>query len=244
MWVKICGNTRLEDALRETDLGADAVGFVFAAGKRTVTAAQVAAITPHLPATVEKIGVFTSRDAEEIAAAAREAGLTGVQLHGAYDRALAASVREKLGHAPMFRLIQVLHWETDRTAGEQAEAFAQACRTVDRDGIADALLIDSCTRQASGGTGIPFDWATAKIALAGVRLPVIVAGGLRPENVADAIRTLQPFGVDVSSGVELAPGKKDHDKLRLLIARAREAAEAGASQAGARHNPSEGPVIP
>jgi phosphoribosylanthranilate isomerase len=221
MWIKICGNTRLEDCQRAAELGADAVGFVFAAGKRTVTAQQVAAIIPHLPVAIEKIGVFTSRDADEIIAAAREAGLTGVQLHGAYDPALAQAVRDQLDSAPMFRLIQVLHWDTDRTAAEQVESFTTACRAVEQDGFANTLLIDSRTQQGSGGTGVPFDWEAAKPALAGLRIPVIVAGGLRPENVAEAIRTLQPFGVDVSSGVELAPGNKDASKVAGFIQAAR-----------------------
>ena len=88
MWVKICGNTNLEDAALAAELGADAVGFVFAASKRQVTAAQVAAITMHLPEEVERIGVFDSHDAGEIAAVAQEAGLTAVQLHGGLDEKL------------------------------------------------------------------------------------------------------------------------------------------------------------
>src|SRR5450631_152443 len=88
MWVKICGNTNLEDAALAAELGADAVGFVFAESKRQVTAAQVAAITPHLPEGVERVGVFYSRDVEEIAATVAEAGLTAVQLHGGLDEGL------------------------------------------------------------------------------------------------------------------------------------------------------------
>ena len=222
MWIKICGNTRLEDCLLAAELGADAVGFVFAAGRRTVTAAEVAEITPHLPASLEKIGVFTARDADAIANTAREAGLTGVQLHGAYDPALASAVSQQLSRRPMFRLIQVLHWDADRTGAEQAHTFADACRAVEHDGIAHALLIDSRTQQASGGTGVPFDWQFAKPTLAGLRIPVIVAGGLRPENVRDAIRTLEPFGVDVASGVERAPGIKDGERVRMFLKKARQ----------------------
>ncbi len=221
MWVKICGNTRLEDCLLAAELGADAAGFVFAEGKRTVTAAEVGAITPHLPAMLEKIGVFTSRDANAIVAAAREAGLTGVQLHGAYDPALARAVRQQLGDAPMFRLIQVLHWDTDRSVTEQAASFASQSRAIEQDGLAHTLLIDTRTQHGSGGTGVIFNWTAAKAALAGLHIPVIVAGGLRPGNVAEAICTLRPFGVDVASGVELVPGCKDPAKLRdfMLLAR-------------------------
>jgi phosphoribosylanthranilate isomerase len=221
MWIKICGNTRLEDCLLAAELGADAVGFVFAPGKRTVTAAQVAGITPHLPPSVEKIGVFVSKDAEEIVRAACEAGLTGVQLHGAYDPQLTSAVRAQL--PPGGRILQVVHWWTDIPATEQSQALAAECRAVAASGIADALLIDSRTREASGGTGIAFDWAGARPALTGLPLPVVVAGGLRPDNVAAAIEALRPWGVDVSSGVEVTPGQKDAGKVREFIANARRA---------------------
>ena len=220
MWIKICGNTRLDDCRQAAELGADAVGFVFAPGRRTVTAAQVAAITSHLPSTLEKIGVFTAREPDEITSAVGAAGLTGVQLHGAYDPALAQAVHDRLADRPMFRLLQVLHWDADRSAAEQIGAFTAACLAVQGNGIANAILIDSRTRQGSGGTGVTFDWVGARAALAGLHIPVIVAGGLRPENVADAVSVLQPYGVDVSSGVERAPGWKDaakqHDFVNAL----------------------------
>lgn len=221
MWIKICGNTRLEDCQRAAELGADAVGFVFAAGRRTVTTAQVAAITPLLPAALEKIGVFTTRDASEIVRIAHDAHLTGVQIHGPLDLRVTRAVREHFNPLGQRRIVQVLHWWTDTPAEEQQEALAAECEGVDESKAADALLVDSRTRTASGGTGIPFDWEAAKLALSGLQLPVIVAGGLCPENVGDAIRTLRPFGVDVASGVELAPGHKDGDKLRAFIEAAR-----------------------
>ena len=223
MWIKICGNTRLEDCQRAAELGADAVGFVFAEGKRTITPQQVADITPKLPPALEKIGVFTSREPSEIIHFALGAGLTGVQLHGPYDPALAWAVRRQLSYRPMFRLIQVLHWDADSPAAEQVDGFASACRVADASPRLNALLIDSRTQQGSGGTGMPFDWIAAKPALEGLRLPVIVAGGLRAENVAEAVRTLQPFGVDVASGVEFAPGVKDPERIARFIRNARSA---------------------
>jgi phosphoribosylanthranilate isomerase len=90
-------------------------------------------------------------------------------------------------------------------------------------GTADALLIDSGTQQASGGTGIAFDWSAAGNALSGLTLPLIVAGGLRPENVGAAVATLRPWGVDVSGGVEQSPGVKDREKVRQFIQNARAA---------------------
>ena len=108
MWIKICGNTNLEDASLAAQLGADAIGFVFAASPRQVTPAQVAAITPHLPAHVERVGVFHSHDAGQIASIARDAGLTAVQLHGTLDESLAQRLAEIFKGS--VRIIQTLHW--------------------------------------------------------------------------------------------------------------------------------------
>jgi phosphoribosylanthranilate isomerase len=221
MWIKICGNTNLEDCELAAALGADAVGFVFAAGKRTVTAAQVGAITVCLSPELEKIGVFTTASFSQILETAREAGLTGVQLHGAFAPNLLQALREALPRPQ--KVIQVLHWYTDAPAEEQADGFAGQAADVERNGTADAVLVDSRTRAASGGTGVVFDWGAARPALRGVSLPLIVAGGLNPGNVAAAITTLDAWGVDVASGVEQSPGRKDAERLRIFIENARAA---------------------
>jgi len=219
MWVKICGNTNLEDALLAAELGADALGFVFAESKRQVTAAQVAKITPQLPARVERVGVFYSRDAKEIESIVREAGLNAAQLHGGVDLDLAVKLREILGDA--FGLIQTVHWTvgTDGSA-----ALRQQLRQIDLAGVVNRVLIDSRVGQAGGGTGISFDWKAARSVIQENvgELKVIVAGGLRPDNVGEAIRELSPRGVDVVSGVEASPGRKDPAKMAefLRIARA------------------------
>ena len=216
MWVKICANTNLDDALLAASLGADALGFVFAPSPRRVTAEQVAAITRDLPAAVETIGVFTSVDPEEIRTAVQTAGLTGVQLHSAYDPSLIAQLAAQLSGV---RLIQTTHRSVaahDPAAG--AEEIVQL-RTAPH---LQAVLVDSRTAGAAGGTGIAFDWETAHASLKGLApMPLIVAGGLHPENVQEAIRVLQPWGVDVASGVEAAPGRKDPRKLAAFIAQAR-----------------------
>ena len=217
MWIKICGNTNLEDTLLAATLGADAVGFVFAAGKRTVTPAQVAAITPHLPATLEKIGVFTTGSFHSIVQTAREAGLTGVQLHGAFAPSLLAGLRAAL--PPPQKVIQVLHWFTDDPAANQT--FPLQLQQVEQNATANAVLVDTRTRTATGGTGIPFDWRAAQPVLAHLRHPLILAGGLTPANVAAAIATLHPWGVDVASGVEATPGRKDPQRLAAFLANAR-----------------------
>jgi phosphoribosylanthranilate isomerase len=222
MWVKICGNTNLDDAALAAQLGADAVGFVFAASKRQVTPAQVAAIAPHLPHAVERVGVFDSHNADEIAGAALEAGLTAVQLHGGLDERLLERLREKL--AARVRIIQTLHWAMDG-ADDNRTALTTQIKRVAELGPADRVLIDSKLGAASGGTGVAFDWARARdvFAAAPSAIRLIAAGGLRPENVAGAIAQLAPWGVDVVSGVEASPGQKDPALLARFIQNARAA---------------------
>ena len=223
MWVKICGNTRLEDCLQAADVGADAVGFVFAPGKRTVGSEQVAAITTKLPAGLETIGVFTTTDAETIAAAAVAAGLTGIQVHSAYDPVLLTTLRAITPAPNRKRLIQTVHWDVDVDAASQRTRFSEQLQAIASDALADAVLIDSRTTQGSGGTGRPFDWEAVAALLQDSALPVLIAGGLNPGNVAAAVSTLQPWGVDVSSGVEDRPGIKIADAVREFIDNARTA---------------------
>ena len=126
MWVKICGNTNLEDARRAAELGADAVGFVFAESPRRVTAEQVAAITRYLPQGVERVGVLYSHDVDEIARTALDAGLTAVQLHGGLDDGLLERLAERF--AGGVQIIQTLHWKVD---SEESSA-ADLARQIDR----------------------------------------------------------------------------------------------------------------
>jgi len=220
MWIKICANTNLEDALVAAELGTNAVGFVFAPSKRQVTAAQVAAITPHLPSALEKIGVFTSTDAREIAEIVRSSGVTGVQLHGAFDAALVRLLRQHLGEG--ISITQTVHWKVDGESNNAEELSAQL-KEIAKAPAVDRVLIDSKSAKGEGGTGVSFDWSDARETLAPFQGRLIVAGGLRPGNVAAAIATLHPWGVDVASGVEAAPGKKDREKLLSFIEAARNA---------------------
>ncbi len=214
IWVKICANTSLEDAQLAADAGADAVGFVFAPSPRRVTAAQVAAITPHLPARLEKIGVFVDSGLEEIEATVRASGLTGVQVHSAGGPGLPAQLRQRFGSR--VRILRTIHFGPD--AGAQAQELAA-------DPDIDAILVDSRTATAVGGTGQTFDWTHARATVFAPHSPVklIAAGGLTPANVAEAIATLHPWGVDVASGVEASPGRKDPAKVRDFVTRARAA---------------------
>ena len=221
MWIKICANTNLDDAQLAAEMGADALGFVFAPSKRQVTAAQVAGITPHLPHTVERVGVFHTQDANEIAGIAQQAGLTAIQLHGGSNPALAEELQRRF--EGRISLIQTIHWQVDAD-GSSAATVSHQLAQLNADGVIDRVLIDSKVGQATGGTGVTFNWDEARSALtqSAGRLKLIVAGGLRAENVAEAIHRLNPWGVDVASGVEAAPGKKDPERLAAFIKNARE----------------------
>jgi phosphoribosylanthranilate isomerase len=221
MWIKICANTNLDDAQLAAELGADAVGFVFAPSARRVTSAEVAKITPHLPTSVERVGVFHALDAYEIARAAHEAGLTAVQLHSGVDFALLHRLHKLF--AGQVSLIQTVHWEVGTEGGSAAIVNAEL-RSIAADGLVDHVLIDSKVGAAIGGTGVSFDWDEARTIFeeAAPELKLIVAGGLRPENVSEAIQGLNPWGVDVASGVEDVPGRKSPEKLAAFIKKARE----------------------
>lgn len=216
LWIKICGNTSLADARLAVDAGADAVGFVFAPSPRRVTAAEAAPIIVHLPPEVEKIGVFVDAGLEEICATVRASGLTGVQLHFNAAPELPAQLHERFG--PALRILRVVHFQ----AGAASELKAELSEHAANPNI-DAVMVDSRTANAVGGTGVAFDWAEARKMLFSNsgRLKLIAAGGLNPANVAEAIATLRPWGVDVVSGVEAAPGRKDPKKVREFVARAR-----------------------
>ena len=220
MWIKICANTTLEDAQLAAELGADAVGFVFAPSTRQVTTARVSRITPHLPANVERIGVFPALDAQEIADAATRAGLTAVQLHGGVSLALLRQLQKIFNG--QINLVQTVHWNVNADSAT-ADTVAHQLREIAAAGLVDRVLIDSKVGAATGGTGVSFDWAAARatFAEAGGGLKLIVAGGLNQNNVTEAVLRLGPWGVDVASGVESTPGRKSPEKLSAFIRAAR-----------------------
>jgi phosphoribosylanthranilate isomerase len=219
LWIKICGNTSLADAELAVEAGADALGFVFAPSPRQVTVAEAAAIIRRLSPQVGKIGVFVDAPLEEIAATVRAAGLTGVQLHFDAPPDLAAGLRQMLG--PALQILRVV-----RMAAGAEETAAHLIAKLSRNPHVDAVLADSHVKRAAGGTGVVFDWAAAARALdrnADAARRLVAAGGLNPANVAAAIATLKPWGVDAVSGVEAAPGRKDAEKVRAFVAAARAA---------------------
>jgi phosphoribosylanthranilate isomerase len=206
--VKVCGLMTPQDAEAAAAAGARYLGVILApGGKRTVTAARANVIFGGL--NVRRVGVFVDADEAELRAAAAEAGLHVLQLHGGEPPALADRMR-----AAGYEV-----WKAVRVR-EAAEVLEAARRY---HGAADALLLDGWSAAAHGGTGTRFPWAgvaALRPALpAGLRL--VAAGGLRPDNVADAARLLRPDAVDVSSGVEAAPGIKDHDAVRAFVSAVR-----------------------
>lgn len=211
MWVKICGNTNLEDAKVAVDAGADAVGFVFGPSRRQVTAEQVAEITPHLPEKIEKFGVFVDETHDRIAEIVRIAGLTAIQLQGDETPETVAELRNL-----NLRMVVKVVWAS-------AGIGTLPQRIVAHRPNVDSILLDSGSVAVRGGTGTRFDWIEVAAQLRRVQngTRIIVAGGLNPSNVATAIATLHPWGVDVASGVESEPGRKDPAKVRAFVAAAR-----------------------
>ncbi|MBN2582683.1 MAG: phosphoribosylanthranilate isomerase [Planctomycetes bacterium] len=198
MRVKICGVTSPDDARMLAAAGVDAVGVIFAESPRQVTAAQAKAIVDALPPWVSPVGVFVNETAETIARIAREVGLTTIQLHG---EELPCTVKDVAGH---FKVVKAFRVASQTDLADALDYVAQ-CQP-------DACLIDSRVAGAYGGTGHTAPWDL--VAAAGSALqPLILGGGLTPENVAEAIRIVQPWGVETSSGVESAPGKKDKQRV-------------------------------
>lgn len=223
--MKICANTCLEDALAAADLGADAVGFVFARSKRQVRPEQVRMISEELPPEVERVGVFATGTLDEIALAVEQSGVHAVQLHGGFSAEVLQLGRGlSTCFAGRISVIHTVHWPVGEGVSQEAaaERVAAELAAVAASGCGDRVLVDAKVGNVSGGLGVPFDWAVAKQVLRAQKaLRVIVAGGLRPEDVAEAVRVLAPWGVDVASGVEQAPGRKDPSKVEQFIREAR-----------------------
>ena len=205
--VKICGITNHDDAAAAVEFGSDAIGFVFFKGSpRHVTAEQAAAIICELPPFVTTVGVFVDEPPELISSAISEAGIDVIQLHG-----------EETPEACRFsrRSIKAIRVKSIDSL-EPLKDFKD---------LVTAFLLDAYAPDALGGTGQKFNWDIAVEAKQFGR--IVLAGGLTPENVADAVRHVRPYGVDVSSGVELKKGRKDHKKMKLFIERAKKALAEG-----------------
>jgi phosphoribosylanthranilate isomerase len=199
--VKICGITNPADAQATVAAGADALGFIFyEKSPRYVRLADAAAISRNLAPFIMRVGVFVNAPEEFVFSAIRECGLTLLQFHG--DEPPEFCAQFGLMNMKAFRI-------------HGAETLEQIPKYA-----TDAYLLDAYSSTTLGGTGEKFNWDLA-VEAQKFGKPIFLAGGLTAENVAGAIRKVRPFGVDVSSGVESAPGLKDHDKIRAFIAAAR-----------------------
>lgn len=198
--VKVCGMTSLKDALVVVEEGADAVGFIFyKKSPRSVTMKTVREIVLELPPFVDTVGVFVDETAEQINKIADYCNLDMVQLHGDESPAFCRKIRRRVIKAFRLKDMQSLK----KLSGFQVSGF----------------LLDTFSESLNGGTGKVFDWS---LALPAKKFgPVIVAGGLTPNNVRQAVQQVHPYGVDVCSGVESEPGVKDHKKVRAFLKNAK-----------------------
>ena len=218
MFVKICGITAEADAVAAVEAGADAVGMIFAPSRRQVTVDQARAIAAAVPDHVLTVGVFRDHLAREVVETVTSAGLGAAQLHGSETAATSRAVHDQV---PV--LIRAL------AAGDPQLS------SIDEHG-ADVVLLDAPVP----GSGVAFDWDL--VGDLTLRHRTLLAGGLRPDTVADAIRAVRPWGVDVASGVEASPGRKDHAAVRRFVAAAREAAAGHQDDAHPPLAPDRNPV--
>ena len=203
MRVKICGITQPEQGKAIAQLGASALGFICVpASVRYVTPNQIRAVVENLPERVDRIGVFANTRREEICQTVTTSGLTAVQLHGDESPEFCHQLRQSLPNVEIIKALRV----------RSSQALAQANIY---SGWVDTLLLDAYHPQMLGGTGKTLDWATLKQFRP--KCPWLLAGGLTPNNVLDALKQVNPSGIDLSSGVEFTPGDKDLAKVAQLF---------------------------
>lgn len=206
--IKICGITNIEDALTAVEAGADALGFVFAESPRKIDVDTARDIIEHLPESVASVGVFANQDVDEIIAVIKHTGLQLAQLHGEIDHKFCALSKE-IGCERVVRALRI----------RSIDDISRAAQDLSKCGCG-AILLDAHVEGMMGGTGKTFDWDLA-IEARSIGKPIILAGGLTPDNVEEAVRKVHPYAVDVSTGVEASPGKKDHEKIKEFIRNAR-----------------------
>lgn len=199
--VKICGITSLEDALAAVDAGADALGFNFyRPSPRYISPVAARAITDQLPESIVKAGVFVNEELESVVRIVNEAGLSAVQLHGDESPDYCRELRGRY----------------------VIKAFAAVNDLDFADYQVDAIMLDTKDELLRGGTGRVFDWIIAQRARQSVKsVALFLAGGLSPDNVAEAIATVRPYAVDACSSLEDAPGRKNHERMRAFVKAAR-----------------------
>lgn len=200
--IKFCGLTRPEDAAFAASLGASYIGVIFAGGPRTLNIPRAMEVLGAAPRTVARVGVFADHAVDEIARIAGVLQLDALQMHGSFDPARVEALR---------KMFDGEIWTVCRLSGATLPPVV-----TDMLAVGDGLLLDAAVPGKLGGTGVTLPWAELSDPLRELRRfkRIILAGGLRPENVGQAIAELSPDVVDVSSGVESSPGIKDHDRMR------------------------------
>jgi phosphoribosylanthranilate isomerase len=211
IWIKICGTTNLDDARAAVDAGANALGFILTESPRQITLEKANEIISALPPSVEKIAVVVNDTPGSLQRLVETTGLTGVQLQGDEPAAQLPEFRRALGLRKIIKTLQARELLADP---ERLDAYLSVRNSY------DGILLDSGSRDARGGTGQMFNWNAMQPLIERIKevAPVVIAGGLNAENVAEAIRLFEPCGVDVVSGVEREPGKKDGAKMRAFVA--------------------------
>jgi phosphoribosylanthranilate isomerase len=202
--IKFCGLARPEDAAFAVALGAAYTGVIFAGGPRMLTPERANVVLRDVPSSVRRVGVFANQSPADIARIVDACGLDVVQLHNAADPERVTAVRS---------VVSAHIWPVVRVSGTELPPIVRELLP-----LADGVLLDAFVPGALGGTGVSLPWPALARALQRIRgtVPIILAGGLRAENVAEAIAALAPDVVDVSSGVESAPGIKDHERMRAF----------------------------
>ena len=203
MRVKICGITQPEQGVAIAQLGATALGFICVSrSPRYIQSEQIQAVMQQLPSQVDCIGVFADGSPKEIGEIVTETGLTGVQLHGEETPEYCQQLRQLLPNTELIKAIRVKSPQSLAGASEYVESV-------------NTLLLDAYDPQLQGGTGHTIDWKTIEQFCPDI--PWLLAGGLTPHNVVDALAQLRPNGIDLSSGVERSPGDKDLEKVAQLF---------------------------
>ncbi|MGE5328340.1 MAG: phosphoribosylanthranilate isomerase [Deltaproteobacteria bacterium] len=210
MRVKICGIKRIEDALKAIEFGADAIGLLIKTqSKNSIDENTAREIVRTLPPFCSSVMVVITTDIKEIVELSRYIGVTAIQLHGENSPEDILNIKREL---PFVKIIKTLHVTNIETINNCKKYFK----------IADAILLDSTNFSggAVGGTGLTHDWSISRKIVEESPIPVILAGGLNPENVAEAVKIVEPYGVDVQSGVNGEDGFKDYAKLERFIKKA------------------------
>ena len=216
--VKVCGITNAADARIAVEAGADALGFIFVEGTpRFVTPAEVAPIVRHvLPPFVTPVGVFWDHPAGHVKAVAEACGLRALQFHG-------NEAPEDLADYPLPVIKTIKMPPASTIEGLVEYRTRDKWRMLQYHHVASAILLDSTARWSEGEAREPLEWTLARTMTREGRRRIILSGGLTPDNVARAVAVVRPYGVDVNSGVEASPGRKDPDKVRRFVDEARRA---------------------